>query len=292
MPNGWDRAERIAQQLGKIAGKTIAILLPLISIILLMYLTQKFHLLPTTNFKSLMVLITLFYALGICHATIKQILHERKRAEQLIVAVPQKPNKLAVNAAIEKLILTEGKDQDAAKILVQYAHHLPQRAPRSLGFYKKKGGDQESFTGMTQEFGNVTTKTGNEKVSEKDFGVIYDRVGQYKLYKYSMPNVQIDRKIKNASHLVKAVLFKHFWMADITTQNSCDEDPEEYALLYHHATLCPLAFGKVGKEVLSKNQIFGGTVEYAVKHIVLQFPEEGKGNRIGLTYERKFFKIS
>lgn len=137
-------------------------------------------------------------------------------------------DRMAVNAALEKLIAREDADGDAAKIVIAYGAKLrcSSRVQVEIATHTKSSGD--AVSGHAPGQGDVTV-TDKEKDEYKEwmYGSHKDRVGKYRLWKQ-----------------VEGILyFHHFWKSSIATQGDEDEMPDQYQLEYDPDTLEPKSFG-------------------------------------------------
>src|SRR5580658_2969505 len=93
-------------------------------------------------------------------------------------------NILEVNSAIEQVIASNGNDQEAAAVIIQYAKTLPDTRvlqETRTGWRKKKGGN---LSGFTNEMGNVTLKEDEKSDKEKEwFDGQKARVGHYRMWR-------------------------------------------------------------------------------------------------------------
>jgi len=127
------------------------------------------------------------------------------------------PNIFEVNAAIEEVIASNGNNQAAAAIVIQYAQSLPETTvmkEKRTNWGKKKGG---ILRGFTNEAGNVTLKDEDGQEKKKEW--LADgkaRVGHFRLWR-----------------ALDQVFFHHYWASDLTTGNLLEDGlPETFVLKY------------------------------------------------------------
>jgi len=83
--------------------------------------------------------------------------------------------------AIEKLILSDGEDEDAAIAVISFAESIP--SSRVIRTKKYKSQSKTRITAQTPELGNISIendKTDYQMVSE---GIFKERVGKYLIWK-------------------------------------------------------------------------------------------------------------
>lgn len=144
--------------------------------------------------------------------------------------------RMAVNAAIEKLIARADDDGEAARVVVAYGSRLKKSGPVSIEYASitKSSGDEVS--GYSPGHGDISIKD-NEREERKEwaFGVHKDRVGHFRLWKEKEGLLQ----------------FHHFWKSDTTTQSVDGEAPEEYHLGYDPFSLEPKYLGVCRKRIVA-----------------------------------------
>jgi hypothetical protein len=141
-------------------------------------------------------------------------------------------DRLQLNAAIDRLIDTEGGDEKARHIVFEWGLRL-QSVRRVRGAMQlETPGD--SFTGFTAEQGDVSVSDGKDQVRTVEFGGEQTRVGAYKLW-------------REKGRYGWKIFIAHFWKLDESTQSETEEAPV-WCLACSDSG--PLWFGHRGKRPL------------------------------------------
>ncbi len=125
--------------------------------------------------------------------------------------------RMAVNAAMEKLVARADEDGEAARVVVEYGSKLKKSSRVQVEYASSTKSSGDEVSGYSPGQGEITIKD-KEREEEKEwaFGVHKDRVGYFRLWKEEEGQLQ----------------FHHFWKSGITTKPIDDEGPEEYHLGY------------------------------------------------------------
>lgn len=135
--------------------------------------------------------------------------------------------RMAVNAAIEKLIGRMDDDGQAAQVVVAYGSQLKKSNSLQMEYTRTNKSSGDKVSGYSPGLGEVTIHDAKrEEHREWSSGVHKDRVGYYRLWKE-----------KDG-----LLVLHHFWKSSIATQVT-DDDPEVYHLGYNPVSLEPLYFG-------------------------------------------------
>lgn len=137
-------------------------------------------------------------------------------------------DKMAVNAAIEKLIAQDDPNGDAAQIVIEYMRHHKPGAPISFEYETEEMRSGRSTTGYAAGHGNVSIDNTETESKSRSFGIHKDRVGHYKIW-------------KKADGII---YFHHFWKSDAATQTDVASH-KEYVLCYNTSDLSPKSFGVI-----------------------------------------------
>jgi hypothetical protein len=124
---------------------------------------------------------------------------------------------MLLNSGIERLISSSGSDEDAAAIVIACTKDLPISGKYELNMTRFSRGN--TFSGHTDEMGDVPIHTGNETRTKNILGGEAERIGNYRVKKLKEGNVCIS----------------HFWGYEETTRMP-DEMPEKYLVLYDTET--------------------------------------------------------
>ena len=174
--------------------------------------------------------------------------------------------RMAVNAAIEKLIAQDDEDGEAARVVIEYGDSLQTsgRIQISRSRHTKSSGSEVS--GYSPGHGKVTVKDeGKEEHTEWDFGVHKDRVGYFRLW-------------KEQNGLLR---FHHFWKSGITTA-SMTQLPDVYHLGYEPESLEPNYLGIERKSTILKFWL-GVTIEVHKTYLEPLYGTVPKLRQVGLT---------
>lgn len=180
-------------------------------------------------------------------------------------------DKMSINAAIEKLIVSSGEDHEAAALVVNFADELPDYFGRKLvDTYNSKSG-KGSFMGLTN-LGNFQVDNGQQIEESEKSNVEYARIGQFKLWRRGEGRIFIRR----------------FWKADLATRAEDLESPETFVLLFQKDgenfgyLFCEL----VSKPIFSFNLGFFSAVWSRACAVPLHGKEKGREIQMGKS--RKF----
>lgn len=133
-----------------------------------------------------------------------------------------RPSRMEVNAAIEKLIARSEDSRAAAQIVIQYGDGLRTSARFQVEASSSKTSRGPKVFGYSPGHGNVTIEDKEkEETQEFVFGVYKDRVGHYRLWKVGQGLLS----------------FHHFWKSGLTTRGSSGSDPDVYRLGYDQQSL-------------------------------------------------------
>lgn len=143
--------------------------------------------------------------------------------------------RMAVNAAIEKLIARADDDGEAARVVVDYGSKLKKSGPVQIEYASSTKSSGDEVSGYPPGQGEITIKD-KEREEQKEWalGVHKDRVGYFRLWKEREGQLQ----------------FHHFWKSSITTKPIDGEGPEEYHLGYDPASLEPKYLGIRRKRIV------------------------------------------
>jgi hypothetical protein len=143
--------------------------------------------------------------------------------------------RMAVNAAIERLITRVDEDSEAARIIVSYGSKLKKSGSIQMEANSSTKSSGSEVSGYSPVQGEITIKDKeHEEQKEWSFGVHKDRVGYFRLW-------------KEGEGLLK---FHHFWKSSITTKSIDDDGPEEYHLGYDVVSFDPKYLGVRRKRVV------------------------------------------
>ena len=138
-------------------------------------------------------------------------------------------DRMAVNAAIEKLLKDEDFNIEAAKIIINFARTLKKSLLISCISSHHKD-DDSPITGCTENFGNVQYQDSDqEKFEYKETGYNWERVGFYKI---------------RHTRCADIIEFKYFFKSDIITAPS-EENISRYVLFYDSETLKPISLSVI-----------------------------------------------
>jgi hypothetical protein len=143
--------------------------------------------------------------------------------------------RMAVNAAIEKLITQTDEDGESARTVIQYGSKLKKSGRVQLEYSSNTKSSGEEVSGYSPGQGEITIKD-KERDEQKEwaFGVNKDRIGYFRLWKEEEGLLQ----------------FHHFWKSSITTKPIDDEGPDEYHLGYDSHSLEPKYLGIKRKRIV------------------------------------------
>lgn len=135
-------------------------------------------------------------------------------------------DRMAINAAIEKLIALDDASGDAARTVIVLCDDLRERFWLSGQYNRTETTSGDSVTGATQH-GNLTIKDGERtEHKEGEFGIHKERIGHYRVWKEQDG----------------VVGFHHYWASSTTTEGS--RKAVEYWLGYDPESKEPLWFGR------------------------------------------------
>lgn len=168
----------------------------------------------------------------------------RRHREAKAWMVANKPTKLELNAAIERLIETQGEDAEAGKLVAIFGYSLPSRRRRKE-WARLRTKQPRSFSGFTLEMGNVNI-SGPSEISHSGKLLPYEQVGKFKIH-------------RNQCRLS----IRELWRSDLGPQSfeRWFNNPEYIAILSQHE-LNIHAFGVIEREVISDTRT---TKEHEVK---------------------------
>ena len=132
----------------------------------------------------------------------------------------KEPSKFELNAAIERLIESRGRDAGARDILASYATKIKSDGGASLDISTRSHGG--GFFGATPESGEVKIDLDSEHKRQWSFGENADRVGYYKVSRKTTRS--LFRRVKE-----ERIIVSHFWKAALST-GSDTEEPEAWCL--------------------------------------------------------------
>ena len=142
--------------------------------------------------------------------------------------------RMAVNAAIEKLIAREDGDGEAARIVVNYGSKLKKTGDISIEWAKNKKSSGGEVSGYSPQHGEITVKDEEREEQKKwEFGIHKDRIGHYRLWKGEEGQLR----------------FQHFWKSSLTTRPIEGKGPEIYFLGYDPASLEPKYLGVLREKI-------------------------------------------
>ena len=135
--------------------------------------------------------------------------------------MPSNPERMAVNAAIERLIAQTDEDGEAARTVIAYGAKLKRSKAIQIRYSSDAQSGGDSVSGYSPGHGDISIED-KERSEHKEwsFGVYKDRIGHYRLWKES-------------EGLLK---FHHFWKSDITTKAPDDAGPDQFHLGYDQAS--------------------------------------------------------
>lgn len=123
-------------------------------------------------------------------------------------------DKLTINGYIERLIDSQGHDEEARMAVAEFGLTVPGASLiQMLGELRRKGG---KFSGYTPEHGQVGIDDDKERTTEFSRGAPRARIGHYK----------ISRIRTRREHWI---IIDHFWKADLSTMSEA-EPSQQWAL--------------------------------------------------------------
>ncbi|MEJ0053450.1 MAG: hypothetical protein WDN10_01840 [bacterium] len=136
--------------------------------------------------------------------------------------------RMAVNAALEKIIARIDENREAARRVVKYGSGLKESKRIQMKYRSRTRSSGEDVSGYSPGQGEVTIKDA-ERQEEKEWegGVNKDRIGHFRLWKEEEGELR----------------FHHFWKSGITTRSIGGERPDEYCLGYDPVSLEPTYLG-------------------------------------------------
>jgi hypothetical protein len=145
-----------------------------------------------------------------------------------------KINRLAVNAAIEKLLAGTDKWEEHARIIIRNCHLLRPRGYIVLGVGPTTvETDEEIVTGHCPEGSDISIHdTPRKETREWEFGISRERIGYFKVWRERDSEIGI----------------QHWWKASMGTRSPEDPGPLEYFLGYDKTNLEPMYFGAEHEE--------------------------------------------
>jgi hypothetical protein len=146
-----------------------------------------------------------------------------------------KATRMAVNAAIEKLIARSEDSEAAARTVIEYGDGMriagPVQAEATITTKRHRG----SISGYSPGHGNVTIKNDEEsKDQEFTFGVYKDRVGYYRIWKQAQG----------------LLCFHRFWKSGLVTRGPEEKGPDVYRLAYSPKSLQPKYLAIVRSKII------------------------------------------
>jgi hypothetical protein len=149
-------------------------------------------------------------------------------------------SKFELNAVIERLINSNGSDNQARDELSSFASSLlPEGDLRMDVSVDHPGGN---FSGHTPQHGNVTVSDNSEQKTEWSFGETMVRVGYFKVSR------SICKKAFKPGAIEQRIVITHFWKSDPTTESE-SESPEAWCLSCN-AKMEPVWFGQFASRQL------------------------------------------
>ena len=118
-------------------------------------------------------------------------------------------DRIQLNAAIDALVESKGFSQEARQMIYEFGLSLPSMSRVAGSVQMEKPGD--SFTGHTQEHGDVQFQNDQNEVKKLDFGGEPARIGSYKVW----------RESEKGGHF--SIAIGHFWKLDETTRSETEE---------------------------------------------------------------------
>jgi hypothetical protein len=166
------------------------------------------------------------------------LIHARFRISKILktkIALQEKlarelcpnPDRLQLNAAIVSLIEKDGDDLEAARLLVWFAGRFKVSSDSLHVRLTTKNKQNTSFTGHTDEFGDVSVNDGGQEQRQTKVlkGELHEvLVGHYRVW-----------RTKETVH------FTHFWKSRLTSLGSDFANPPVYMVEFDYV-LNPLAF--------------------------------------------------
>lgn len=159
------------------------------------------------------------------------------------------PDRMTVNAAMDRLIQTNGEDQDAIHQVLAFASKI-RPTGGNWQIMKTDNKPEKGIKGLTWEMGEVEIPSEERlKTEVHDFEKV--RVGQYKMWRE-----------------VYAVFFQHFWARDPGTSLDLYDAYRGYSILFQPTNFQAVGFGelKVKNGYLVINLISG---QYKGETVVL-----------------------
>lgn len=147
-----------------------------------------------------------------------------------------------MNAAIEALIAQTAHAEEAARIVIDYGHHLKKSGPVVWETRRTKSTSGPSLSGHVAGHGEIAVKDRDRMESrEFAFGVHKDRIGHYRLWKQSDGLLRMH----------------HFWASDLATQGIDEREVDEYYLGYNRNSLAFSFFA-----ILRERRILSWRIRY------------------------------
>jgi hypothetical protein len=180
-----------------------------------------------------------------------------RHKEALAWMAEHKPTKLELNAAIEKLINTGGKDEESARLIATLAYSLQDqpRIRRERAERNKPG----ILTGFTQEAGDVSVESAPTSYNYSA-NTQKERVGQYKIFRTGL-----------------TVIIEGFWMSELNTGLVVNVSKPWHVLILSLNHLDLLAFGMGTGSIVSDKTTGGKRIIVVQKKVIwLSGPKEGQ----------------
>jgi hypothetical protein len=168
-----------------------------------------------------------------------------------------KPTRIDLNGAIEKLITTGGKDEEAGRLIATLAFSLPSQSHKK--YQRIRASKPGIFSGFTQEAGDVAIQAPADRL-RYDSNIQAERVGQYKIHRSEI-----------------MVWIEGFWESELNTALRIAVDKPRYLLVLSPTELNMFSFGVLVGRLVSDGMKGGKRViVISEKMTWLSGPSEGK----------------
>jgi hypothetical protein len=156
----------------------------------------------------------------------KQLLEDWGNQQKLF-SDNQIPDRIAVNAALEQILATQGEDTASLETVIRFASRMeitngfrPVNKPRPKG--------KTFFSGFTAEMGMVNLQTEDKPAEACALNENKTRVGGFKLWR-----------------TIDAIFFQNYWRSDFSTESAWTDPFEGWAICFDKDILAPRFFGEL-----------------------------------------------
>lgn len=161
-----------------------------------------------------------------------KVRHKYQKVQQLYADELKRigmPDRFAINSALLKLIETDGKDAEAAKVVMIYACSLPvvRDGVVAENFHNPKS-NRDSINAFTNEMGNVNYQTDQPDQIKTSCNIQKDRIGAFRAWR---PGVGV-------------LMFEDFQKSELTTRANPLDVPEKHLLHFDEYMMLSF-FGRI-----------------------------------------------